>query len=327
MAEQRMQEIRTIHRQYAGFYRVFGGVMLVVVGVIIGATLFSGEQPLFEDITGYFTNLYTEGVSVALTVLVVDFFARKREEQRRQQETQQRLTREAGSLDNATAINALREIKDRGWLNGGLSLLAGMTLRDARLTNADLSEANLQNTTFLRTDLTGANLDGVVLNGGNLAACQLDGASFNEARLRGVKAYETDFSGALMVGVDLSNAELDGARILKATISDALLPGARLKRVDLRGAALTRSDLSGAVFWGADLEEANLAGASLVGADLRWARLTNARLSRRGARADLRGARFNRRTILPDNDPWTPEDGMDRLRAMGAIVDDTEPPQ
>ncbi len=57
-----------------------------------------------------------------------------------------RLIEQMGSKDNETALQAIKELRELGWLEDGT--LRGSDLREANLREADLSLANL----------TGANL-------------------------------------------------------------------------------------------------------------------------------------------------------------------------
>ncbi|MCB9457574.1 MAG: hypothetical protein H6671_16430 [Anaerolineaceae bacterium] len=107
--DERWQEIRSIHHEYEFFYQIGGGLLLVLIGVWIGTNLFA----LAED-TGYFTNVYTEVLSIFVTVFILDRLAQRREDRNREIDLREQLVRDASSLVNDVALNAIRQIRKRG---------------------------------------------------------------------------------------------------------------------------------------------------------------------------------------------------------------------
>lgn len=90
---------------------------------------------------------------------------------------QELLIRQMASTDNATALNAVNELRASGYLFDGtlygkavkLANLSGANLRDANLSGLSLRSANLQNAIFAGANLKGAdlryaNLEGAILN-------------------------------------------------------------------------------------------------------------------------------------------------------------------
>ncbi len=75
----RLKEIRAIHKEYRLFYRICGSAVLVGVGILLGAALFSDQN-------GYEMNLFTEmigvAVSIGITVLVIDRMYERRNTER-----------------------------------------------------------------------------------------------------------------------------------------------------------------------------------------------------------------------------------------------------
>jgi uncharacterized protein YjbI with pentapeptide repeats len=82
-------------------------------------------------------------------------------------------------------------------------------------------------------------------------------------------------------------AGIEGVVLRRRSLRFAVLDESRLYDADLTGASLRSTDLSGA----------KLNGAKLSGANLTRANLTLANLNR----ADLRGVRYDHRTIFPPN--------------------------
>lgn len=242
MSEQplsRADEIRHIHAQYRNFYRLLGGGALVLIGVVIGAILFTGNAPAIADITGYFTNLYTEAVSVILTIAVLNFLQERREERRRERDLQEQLVREAGSRVNATAVTAIDMIRKRGWLFGkGVKRHTNGILECMDLTYANLSEADLRN----------ANLYGVQLYFANLSRANL---------------YQADLRKSHLGYADLRFTNLGSSRLNGAGMRGVDLRSAFLGDIDLRGAFLGEADLSNSDLRMADLQDVNLLDANL----------------------------------------------------------------
>jgi len=186
-------------------YQFSAGVVLVLLGVWIGSLLFASDE-------GYGTNLYTEMLSIAVTIFILDLRADWREKRRRERELKERLVREAGSTINDTAKSAVNELRKREWLSGEGGVLYRVDWRRANLqrvrlngammSRADLSEANLQGTNLQDADLSYANLGGA-----NLRAANLHGADLNGA----VLAYRDDGGEVVMAQFDRDTILPDGS--------------------------------------------------------------------------------------------------------------------
>jgi uncharacterized protein YjbI with pentapeptide repeats len=211
----RADEIKAIHREYSTLYQILGRSFLVGIGILIGIIWFSSDV----DRSAYIINLFTTFLGTLATVLVIDFLNRRRDEQRELRQLQQQLIRDAGSLSNDIAKNAIYQLWWRGWLlgNGGLlqraklfkANLQGAELVGANLEGTNLSFANLCGTTLFAANLKGADLLKANLTGANLTKATLDGAYLLHANLEGA-----NFSHAEMHGTDLHNAHLDETTIL-----------------------------------------------------------------------------------------------------------------
>ncbi|GAB4516570.1 MAG: hypothetical protein OHK0046_22150 [Anaerolineae bacterium] len=294
----RERELKKDDLQQAG--RLSGGFLLLGIGVWIGARLFAGDAPLIDD-TGYYTNIFTEVLSVILTIGVLNYLAERREDKRREREYKARLIREANSLDNATAIKAIRELDEHRWLRG---------------ENGALQRAYLQQANLSRASLGGANLSGANLWEVNLSRAYLQQADLSGAHLRG----GTNLSGASLWETNLSGADLGGANLSGANLWEANLSGASLVRANLSGAHLGEANLSGtglllANLSAADLRWANLSGAFLGGANLSGSNLEAVNLEHAyiemSAEFDVFGkprrTLFDEHTTLPDGTNWTPD--------------------
>ena len=131
----RNDEIQAIHERYADFYRIAGGIFLIVIGIVIGGWLF-GQNTLAlpADMLGYVTNVSTELLSVVATIAVIDQLNRRRE----LEEYKQSLIRQAGSIANSIAVDAIEQLRKAGWLTGEDGVLKG-----ARLVGAEFRKSSL----------------------------------------------------------------------------------------------------------------------------------------------------------------------------------------
>lgn len=124
------------------------------------------------------------------------------------------------------------------------TILSGLNLYNAKLSevylrNADLSGTDLSGTDLVRAELGGANLSKANLIGANLTGANLSKANFTEADLTAVNLSaanltETNLTGAdlslasgsvnTLSGADLSGADLSGVKfITKAKLELAVL--------------------------------------------------------------------------------------------------------
>jgi uncharacterized protein YjbI with pentapeptide repeats len=215
----------------------------VVVGVLgLFASLWSmltqiATIGIKDSLINLSSNLGTELVGIAITVLVIDFlYQRQSFDQLRRQ-----LIRELRSPDNGIALRALEEIKANGWLKNGTlrrSDLAGANLEGCDLTGADLQGANLSR----------ANLKDATMLSINLKNATLISADLRNAKLGNIKFEESPF--AALVFRELGFANLEGANLTHANLEQADLTfanlrGARLYLTNLVGTRLSQANLEG----------------------------------------------------------------------------------
>jgi hypothetical protein len=263
----RTEEIQQIHRDYRLFYQILGGIILVGIGVLIGAFA-------FRDDDGYIVNVYTEMLSIGITVFIIDRLYRYREERNAEKRLKEQLFRNAASISNKIAKDAIHQIRQHNpdWLIGENGILKGADLEHARLVDADLTRANLQ-----EARLSWASLQNAKLLDADLRRSKLIGAHLERCSL-----YGTNFSGADMSFVNLTSAVIFGADFSNA-------------------------DLRGAIFD----EAALLGGTNFSGANLQHASLRNVRKSAPGMKISVNPNRFmivlDPETILPDGSHWSPD--------------------
>ncbi len=165
---------------------------------------------------------------------------------------------EAQVIARARTLSALGELDEnrKGLLLKFLNE-ANLITQDKRvisLVDANLRGANLSEAYLIGANLRGANLSEANLRGANLRGASLSGTNLIRASLSGANLSEASLSGASLSGVNLSGVNL----------SQASLSGVNLSGVNLNGANLSRANLSGTNLSGANLSRANLSGTNLV---------------------------------------------------------------
>jgi len=228
------------------------GLTLAIIG--LAATLgghldqygrFNLRQ-LFDD---FYANVGTELLSIALTVLIIDALAERREEERRserdrekqrakQEQEKERLLRQLGSSINTQTQRAAEELRALGWLEDGT--LMEVRLNGANLEGADLRHADLRVARLFRVNLKNAGLYRADLEKAQMRAANLQGARLGSANLRWA-----NLAGANLEGAYLSGARLQGANLLKANLKDTRgLSDSRLADCHcLRGATMPDGSL------------------------------------------------------------------------------------
>jgi hypothetical protein len=221
-------EIHDIHIRYLDFYKIGGGLFLVLVGVTFGAWIFGYNRPMFTDtMLAYITNVWTELLSVIATILVLD----RLNERRARQKYKQDLIRQAGSVANSVAVDAVEQLNKEGWLIGAEGVLKGLDLHGANLANARLESANLENIN-LRT----ANLSHAQLRAANLQQANLGFANLEHGHLWFANLQEAHLRYANLQQASLNDANLQQANLRDASLQQANLQYTNLQKADLREA-------------------------------------------------------------------------------------------
>lgn len=111
--------------------------------------------------------------------------------------TPMNLIRKLRSSDNQRVIQAIEELRVRGWLSDGS--LNNIPICGAQMQHADLQDADLKN---------------VDLHQGQLEHAQLCQANLTGARLMRANLRNANFSDAILTNADLFKADLQNARNL-----------------------------------------------------------------------------------------------------------------
>lgn len=254
-------------------------VLLVLVVIAIGSTLFSGLQNSDQFSAQWWSdfsqNFSTEMFGAFVTFLLLEKVVGSRN-------AEDRLILQLRSSDNATALNALAELWARGWV------------RDGTLKRVDLGWANLQTANLSGADLRGANFYEANLQGAKLLNTELQEVDLKVADLKRANLYRANLQRADLRGTKLQEADLEEANLQGANLDDANLQGADLSFVNLQGVRLEGAKLRNAVLIGTNLRNTDLMGADLQG-------------------AKLRDVTFDEATVLPDQKPWSENVNMEKF--------------
>ena len=95
--------------------------------------------------------------------------------------------------DNRIVLQAIRELRDRGWLEDGS--LQGAAFCKAYLHNASLEKAILCCAGFHQANLSWANLSGADLRAAKLSLCDLSGSNMENTKLDSADLYKANLRG------------------------------------------------------------------------------------------------------------------------------------
>jgi len=141
-------------------------------------------------------------------------------------------------------------------------------LVDCTARKADFSNVRFNPAVIVRTDFTGAKLTDVEGSYTRSEGAVFRNADLTHAELRESTFFSADFAGANLTRSILDECDFTGANFRGANLSQASLCRANLTNADLRGANLTGANLAGADLTGTKLEGANFKGTRLYAAKL-----------------------------------------------------------
>lgn len=176
-------------------YIIEYGLLAIIFFVLLGFWVFGDNLfDLLDDRLGYITNVFTELLSIIVTVFVLDRLNGKRIDR----QELARLKALLGSTESVVTKIAIAELRAKGWLTDGAlkhtdlwgANLQGASLSDANLQETSLRDANLQNARLWRANLQGAFLRGTDLSGTSLWHTNLQGADLTRANLQLVNFFE-----------------------------------------------------------------------------------------------------------------------------------------
>ena len=104
------------------------------------------------------------------------------------------LIRKLRSPENKQILEAVEELRVRGWLRDGS--LAGIVLCHAHIQGADLLGADLHGVDFHQANLQGADLSRADLRGAKLSRANLQDTNLSETDLADADLFKANFAGA-----------------------------------------------------------------------------------------------------------------------------------
>ncbi len=150
------------------------------------------------------------------------------------------LIRKLRSPNNRQVLEAIEELRARGWLEEGV--LMGIPLLHVHFEGADLFNANLRGVDFHQAHLQGCNLARADLTGAKLTRADLRGADFSKAVLKEADLYKADLREAR----NLTDEQLaETKRLWGATMPDGSVYDGRYNlNGDLQFARWARVDVN-----------------------------------------------------------------------------------
>ncbi len=236
----RFQQIEPVHK--VALFALVSAAIIALIGYLNHYSKLDLGEFFNHLLSDFYTNVSSGLAIVAFTVLIIDTLNRRRSEEqqrvldelnRRTAEERERedLILQMGSSDNGSALNAVRLLRNRGWLTDGT--LRGRNFNRANLQGAELSEADLRNAQFVGADLREANLTQAKLERANLGSAHLEKvtqsspraatlwhANLKDAIFGSAVLFDVNFGGANLQGADFHSAKLLGNGITDDTLFD-----------------------------------------------------------------------------------------------------------
>lgn len=150
--------------------------------------------------------------------------------------------------------------------------------------DADLSECNLTRANLSRSELSGADLRFSNLNGAKLFSSNFERARLQKVSMIGADCHKCDMSRVDLRKSNLTSADFQGVNLFDAdvhrsTLDKADFSRAKLERAQLRACSIRGANFSDAYMKSVDARQARFTGSNLLRADLRYAILAKADFS------------------------------------------------
>lgn len=239
--------------------RVLKARMIVIPVLLIGGIVASLAGLAHSgDWDSFALNLGTELLGAVLTFVLLELILgqQERQEERTKEEleNQAHLIRQMRSKNNGMALQAVEELRAKGWLMG--DTLQGADLYRANLEGTNLAAVNLEDATLREAILQGGYMRGINLEDANLCDANCLASVMRDARMRGA-----DLRRANLERADLRDAQLEEVLLTDANLQGSDLRGANMRHADLHNANLAQARFSRTILEGADISEARLQGA------------------------------------------------------------------
>ncbi|MDD9956997.1 MAG: pentapeptide repeat-containing protein [Anaerolineaceae bacterium] len=193
--------------------------LVLIVAFFVLALFYRHGRDNISPEDSYSMNIHTEvfgfGISVVITVFVIDELNRRRDKERREQDTKEQLLRDAVSPNPDDARKAFFDMWKRGLVQGEHGILRGANLYGARPGEVTLSGARMDGAIMRWSDFSKSEFDGAILDNACLKSADLEWASLCNASLKNADLENADLSHATLIGADLTGANLLGTKIYR----------------------------------------------------------------------------------------------------------------
>lgn len=162
---------------YFGKRNIWNFLVIFMLVAVTGLALYQSAldngnlDPVWWS--GMWQNFATEMIGAILTFALFEMLINANNRQ-------EALLRQMASKDNATAVNAVNELRASGYLFDGT--LQHKIFAEANLSGANLMDANLAEVRFRSANLSSTNLVGANLKGADLRYANLEGAVLNKTQ-------------------------------------------------------------------------------------------------------------------------------------------------
>lgn len=217
------------------FYRIFkeyvgadDWIALVILCFGISYYLLKGCLENYPGLLTFYENIHAELIGIGVTVLILG----NANQAIRIKQEKRRLILQMGSPDNAFVKEAVRQLRERGWLFDGT--VRGVYLRKANLQGVNLVQSNLKGADLYLANLKKAELRHIILESADLRRAELEDADLSQAKLMKVDLRSTHLNHTDFSFTFLNSADFRFAKIYMAIFNGAHLDKASLCSVDLR---------------------------------------------------------------------------------------------
>jgi uncharacterized protein YjbI with pentapeptide repeats len=239
------------------------GIIFLVLGLSLVFLCNYPDSWLFSlIIKEYYANLSCELLSIAITILLIDYLYDRKEKE----SNKKRLLRELGSEDRGFTSRALKEIKELGYLVDGT--LKGIDLSKANLSGLDFTGADLEKIDFSKASLNGTILKDTNLNGAIFYDAELRGANLENSTLFNTQLKKCNLYGAILNKAQFVNADLMNSNLEICELIDVVITDSKLEDAVLRLSNLTRIKIINCNLLRTDIKSINAKNAKFERCDL-----------------------------------------------------------
>jgi hypothetical protein len=194
---------------YANVLRTYWGLddWVALFILILGIAFFWLDIPesFSQKIFRFFQSIHAELIGIGVTVLILG----NADQKLRMEAEKSRLILQMGNSHNGFARDAVRQLRQKGWLFDG-------SLHGANLSHANLAHANLEEAHLEGVNLSGANLKGATLKAAHLERADLHLAHLERTDLEKVHLNEASLKKTHLTGAHAWSVHLEGASFEEA---------------------------------------------------------------------------------------------------------------